>query len=130
MSKTEINPDYKVVHKNGKWYADFKHATLTTPEKNYGTGNTHYMTVHDSAVGAYNALCGYVKSLGWSVKDEQEWLQYFMELDRHVQHMESIRPQKDQFDNESAYARAYSAWSMKESCDAPNKPGYYRANND
>ena len=26
--------------------------------------------------------------------------------------------------------KEYSQWEMMRSCDAPNKPGYYRANND
>ncbi len=29
-----------------------------------------------------------------------------------------------------AYQKKLSAWEMMRSCDAPNKPGYYRANND
>ncbi len=28
------------------------------------------------------------------------------------------------------YKKDLSEWQMKRSCDAPNKPGYYRANND
>jgi hypothetical protein len=31
---------------------------------------------------------------------------------------------------EEAYKKALSEWDMKRSCDAPNPPGYYRANND
>jgi len=28
------------------------------------------------------------------------------------------------------YRKELAEWEMKRSCDAPNKPGYYRANND
>jgi len=32
--------------------------------------------------------------------------------------------------SERAFQSAYSQWHMALHCDAPNKPGYYRANND
>lgn len=64
-------------------------------------------------------------------------------------HMDSIKPREPQWSdyrnvtpmNEhiyeqnfrakmEEYQKALAEWKMMCSCDAPNKPGYYRANND
>lgn len=59
---------------------------------------------------------------------------YGLDLLSHEQRCENERPRPDEFNDlnggEAAYIAAYRAWEMVRSCDAPNKPGYYRANND
>ncbi len=55
-------------------------------------------------------------------------------------YMEQKKPKKEDYgyinnmppdeDGERAYETAMSDWHMEFFCDAPNKPGYYRANND
>ena len=61
-------------------------------------------------------------------------------------HMESIKPDMEKYGfeyggleheggwaiegGEDAYYKALSEWQMAKSCDAPNAPGYFRANND
>ena len=44
--------------------------------------------------------------------------------------MEERKPDPEDFDNKEMYDKALAEWEMALSCDRPNKPGYYRANND
>lgn len=48
---------------NGKWKAEYKHATVNPSERNYGTGTTQYMTWHDTEQQAKDALDKYLKTL-------------------------------------------------------------------
>jgi len=63
-----------------------------------------------------------------------EWIVYHSRKIRHEERCERERPRPEDFNDlnggEAAYNSAYRAWSMMASCDAPNEPGYYRANND
>lgn len=66
--------------------------------------------------------------------------EYYKELSAFENKMYAIEPKKQQFgfdgkmwpdyESEKKFQDAYSEWHMSLHCDAPNKPGYYRANND
>lgn len=68
------------------------------------------------------------------------WQKYYADLKAFEERMYAKEPKKETFGFsngmwpdeacERAFDKAYSAWDMALSCDAPNKPGYYRANND
>jgi hypothetical protein len=45
-------------------------------------------------------------------------------------YMEGIKPKRDDYPSDEAYIAASNKWDMDLFCDRPNKPGYYRANND
>jgi hypothetical protein len=65
---------------------------------------------------------------------------YFAELKAYEQMMYAKEPKKEtfgfdgkmwpDFESEKAFSNAYSEWHMSFHCNAPNEPGYYRANND
>ena len=61
---------------------------------------------------------------------EAQWKQYEAELREHEERVERERPDPENYPSEAAYMSAVSEWKMMRSCDAPNEPGYYRANND
>jgi hypothetical protein len=44
--------------------------------------------------------------------------------------MDEIKPKREDFESVEEYTKAYNAWHMMKFMDAPNPPGYYRANND
>lgn len=48
------------------------------------------------------------------------------------EHMDRIKPKLENYANEfpDQFEKDMREWHMAKSCDAPNKPGYYRANND
>jgi hypothetical protein len=112
--------DYIVYRYDGKVYADYEHRTTKTPQKNYGTGTTHYQTVHKTGKEACAALIAYCEfeQIAHEVPTE-EWYEHFSKMDDHVKWMMG---KKDSMSEEQ--------WKMAFSCDAPNHPGYYRANND
>ena len=58
---------------------------------------------------------------------------YEIELKKWYEYCESIKPDKTLIKyslDPEWYCKDMAAWHMKRSCDAPNRPGYYRANND
>lgn len=65
---------------------------------------------------------------------KEQWEQYEVELKAHEERCEREKPHPEDYNDwnggEAAYCAASKAWQMMRSCDAPNKPGYYRANND
>lgn len=77
---------------------------------------------------------------------QEEWDRYYEDLKRHQERVRHERPSPEKYGYESsglenqggwtieggedAYKKALSEWQMMRSCDAPNKPGYYRASND
>jgi hypothetical protein len=112
--------DYVIYRYDCKIYADYEHRTIKSPEKNYGTGTTRYQTIHKTGWEAVEALVSYCLSNDISVDvPSEEWRKYFEDMDRHLEYMIKRRGQMSE-----------SAWQMAFSCDAPNKPGYFRANND
>jgi len=69
----------------------------------------------------------------------EQWERYYEESAAHEKRCKECKPQKEDMDfvhpdngsfMEEKFNKAYSEWQMMWSCDAPNKPGYYRANND
>lgn len=70
----------------------------------------------------------------------EQWERYYADLKSHEQHMDAKKPKEPNpldYPDEGLFMRAMAAyrteksqWDMAYSCDAPNKPGYYRANND
>ena len=69
-----------------------------------------------------------------------QWQEYYKEKEAHDAHFAAIEPVKPNpldYSSIDAFNKAleqykidYAAWDMARSCDAPNKPGYYRAAND
>lgn len=59
-----------------------------------------------------------------------DWEQYARELKNHELHMQAKEPVKENFENPTDYLRARSEWEKELAMCSPNKPGYYRANND
>jgi len=70
----------------------------------------------------------------------EQWQAYEKSQAEHESYYKSIEPKKSDYgyinnmppdaEGERAYESAYSEWHMQLHCSAPNKPGYYRANND
>ena len=56
--------------------------------------------------------------------------QYETDLKEHKEHCEKIKPKRENYLTKQAFSTDMSEWDRKLSMDAPNKPGYYRANND
>lgn len=54
----------------------------------------------------------------------EQWAQYEKEKKAFDERMEREKP------HFLAPRSKHDEWEMARSCDAPNKPGYYRANND
>lgn len=60
----------------------------------------------------------------------EQWERYYVEAAAHDKRMEETKPVREKFSDQGSFDRAFSAWLMESSCNAPNKPGYFRANND
>lgn len=70
----------------------------------------------------------------------EQWERYAEDMERHEAHYRKSEPKKESFGfhsgmwpdevSERKYDSAYSRWHMDYGCFEPNKPGYYRANND
>jgi hypothetical protein len=81
-----------------------------------------------------------MKDLYGSEIPQSEFDKYEADLKEFEAMMKSKEPKKEDYgfsnkmfpdaESEHSYNSAYSEWHMKLFCDAPNKPGYYRANND
>lgn len=56
--------------------------------------------------------------------------QYEADLKAHEEYCARIKPKRENYLTEQAFNTDMSEWGKKLSMDAPNKPGYYRANND
>jgi len=105
---------------DGKAHAKYEHKTIDKRERSFGTGTTIYSTVHETGWDAVNALCRYCYDNNLPAdQPSSEWKKYYSDMDEFVKHMMEIRATTNT-----------SEWEMKFSCDAPNHPGYYRANND
>lgn len=64
------------------------------------------------------------------MREVDAWILYYSRLKCHEENCERAKPQRAHFSTDTDYAKAKSHWDMKVSMDAPNPPGYYRANND
>ena len=61
---------------------------------------------------------------------QQDWDRYYEDLAAHEERVKREEPDIENYPTEKAYLAAVSEWEIMRSCDAPNKPGYFRANND
>lgn len=80
---------------------------------------------------------------------KEQWDTYYAAKKSHDEYVERVKPTPPQLyfthyrptpnypahaetalEAARIYKAAMSEWDMMSSCDAPNKPGYYRANND
>jgi hypothetical protein len=61
---------------------------------------------------------------------KEQWDQYQEEMNTHEQRMEKKKPNRADYEHAEEYYSAHQHWIMESLMDAPNKPGYYRANND
>ena len=64
---------------------------------------------------------------------KEQWDAYEIAMKRHEDYCQSTRPKQEDYTGPLAdenYRREMTDWEMMRSCDEPNKPGYYRANND
>jgi len=60
----------------------------------------------------------------------EQWARYYEDLAKHEERVARTRPNTADYSTKEAFRAAEQEWEMMRSCDAPNKPGYYRANND
>lgn len=69
---------------------------------------------------------------------KEQWDQYEIDLKKHQEYCKSTKPLQSDYgkgslnpiDEPQSYESDLAEWEMMCSCDAPNRPGYYRANND
>ena len=61
---------------------------------------------------------------------KEQWDAYEIEKKAFHDKMQSKMPDARWYTDANEYAKARKEWEMDSFCDAPNKPGYYRANND
>jgi hypothetical protein len=59
-----------------------------------------------------------------------EWDKYESDLRSHREYMNRRKPKREQYGSDLEFDKALSEWEMILFCDAPNKPGYFIANND
>ena len=55
---------------------------------------------------------------------------YNIAVKKHEAYCEKMKPLRENYITEQAFQIDTNEWSKIVSMDAPNKPGYYRANND
>jgi len=82
----------------------------------------------------------YPKDLNGKETTKEQWDRYESDCAEFEARMRLIEPKKKDygfdnkmwpdFESEKAFNEAYSEWHKSYFMDAPNKPGYYRANND
>lgn len=59
-----------------------------------------------------------------------QWDQWLLDISTFERRMDARKPKRINFELVGDYDRACLNWEIAKSCDAPNEPGYYRANND
>jgi hypothetical protein len=62
--------------------------------------------------------------------ENKEWDEYHLEMFEHEKYYSERKPLREKFESEEDFKKAYREWDMSKSMNEPNKPGYYRANND
>lgn len=48
----------------------------------------------------------------------------------HDRFYDARKPKRYEYSTEEEYKKAYDQWALEWSVNLPNKPGYFRANND
>lgn len=61
---------------------------------------------------------------------DEQWAQYEEALRMFDKSMQNNKPRAENFKDSEEFERQLNAWQRVYFMDAPNKPGYYRANND
>lgn len=61
---------------------------------------------------------------------KEQWDAYERELKAHEERVKREEPVRNNFSAAFDYECALAEWERMRSMDAPNEPGYYRANND
>jgi len=61
---------------------------------------------------------------------QAQWDRYNDELCEHEAYCAKIKPKREDFETEDGFSAAMGEWFKVRFMDAPNEPGYYRANND
>jgi len=74
--------------------------------------------------------CGCEGSGQCKFPDSPAWQQYNAEAKKHYEKYALLKPMRAEFQSQAEYETALSKWSQDEAMSAPNKPGYWRANND
>ncbi len=81
----------------------------------------------------------YPKDLNGRETTKEQWDRYNQEMIDHETRMREKEPKKFDYgfthgwpdrESEQKFDKAYSEWHQAYFMDMPNKPGYYRANND
>lgn len=118
----QLNQSYKAFVHNG--HSMSKKAVKAVLEYAVAKGYEHTGQLRDSEID-------HVLTKGTTI---EQWERYYEDLKRHEERCEREKPNMEDFPEsnggDAAYSSARSEWQMMCSCDAPNKPGYYRANND
>lgn len=124
---TQLNQSYKAFTHNGCSMS--KQAVKKILEYAVAKGYEHTGQLRDSEID-------HILTKGTTI---EQWERYYEDLKRHEERCEREKPQKEDMDfchpdnssfMEDKFNKAYAEWQMMWSCDAPNRPGYYRANND
>jgi len=133
----QLNQSYKAFVHNGNSMS--KQAVKKVLEYAISKGYDHTGLLSDAEIDT-------VLTPGTTI---EQWERYYEDLKAHEARVERDKPREPQWHdyknvtpmNEHIYEqnfrnkmddykKALSEWEMMRSCDAPNKPGYYRANND
>lgn len=117
----QLNQSYKAFTHNG--HSMSKQAVKAVLEYAVAKGYEHTGQLRDSEID-------HILTKGTTI---EQWERYYEDLKQHEERCKRekpLMPEHNTDENMKAYSKAESAWRMMCSCDAPNKPGYYRANND
>lgn len=60
----------------------------------------------------------------------EQWERYEKNIDDWLKSWDELKPKSEEFINASDWAEAYRQWGANRHMFKPNKPGYFRANND
>ena len=133
----QLNRSYKAFVHNGGSMS--KQAVKKVLEYAISKGYEHTGMIRDAEID-------FILTKGTTI---EQWDRYYADLKAHEERCEREKPTpippyfthyiptpnwpehaETRQNAERIYNQALSQWEMMCSCDAPNKPGYYRANND
>jgi len=61
---------------------------------------------------------------------QAQWDRYEIAVKEHEASCEKRKPMQIEYPTFTDYIAAVNKWKFESLCDAPNEPGYFRANND
>lgn len=114
----QINQSYKSFVHNGNKMS--KQAVKKVLEYAVAKGYEHTGQISDAEIDS-------ILTPGTT---REQWERYYIERNAHERHCNIIKPNQENFDSYQEYITAYNEWCRKLHMDAPNKPGYFRSNND